>query len=550
MSSISNSELLIRRIYQITNDFNRGFDYQIQELLKLGLERFNLDIAILSHINGDEYTVMHCVTPDQVEMAPGDCFEYGITYCNITCTANEPLAIENVGKHDKYANHPAYEAFQLESYIGVPIRVQGRLYGTLNFTSPTPYPRHFNEIDIDALKLMASWVEVELVRQEQEAKLKKANQYKTDFLSNMSHEIRTPMNGIVGALKLLSDTELNDKQQRLIKLAATSSTTLADILNDILDISKIEAGKIELSESPFELDELINEVVNTQALKLTNPKLTLTTEMDQLPYLHFLGDGLRIKQVLNNLLSNALKFTTEGSVTVRATEISSEIINNRKICCLRFEVSDTGIGLTPEQTKKLFGRFNQADQSTTRKYGGTGLGLAISKSLIELMGGQIGVNSEYGKGSTFWFTLPIKSLNARTQKSEEKAQSGIDETLSGHLLLVEDNLTNRLIAEGFLDKLGLTYDCAENGEQAVDMNRSNQYDLILMDCLMPVMDGFDATRAIRQQSDSGKRPILALTANALSNDIEKCMQAGMDDHIAKPIDPRDLTVKIKKWLNR
>ncbi|GLQ30347.1 GAF domain-containing hybrid sensor histidine kinase/response regulator [Litoribrevibacter albus] len=547
MVNISESERLIRRIYQITNEYKKGFDYQIQELLKLGLERFNLDIAILSNIEDGNYTVMHCVTPEGVELNPGDNFDLGITYCQITCTAREPVAIEHMGEDDKYSSHPAYAAFQLESYIGVPIRVNDRLYGTLNFSSPTPYPRQFRDVDIDALKLMASWIEVELLRLEQEKKLKKANQYKTDFLSNMSHEIRTPMNGIVGALKLLADSELTQKQHKLVSLALSSSSTLGDILNDILDISKIEAGKIELSETPFELDELIDEVVNTQALKLTDSPIKLEYHFESISHYHLLGDSLRLKQILNNLVGNALKFTKEGQVTVNITETSHDIVNNRSTGCFRFEVTDTGIGLSKEQAAKLFQRFHQADKSTTRQYGGTGLGLSISKSLVELMGGHIGVNSTLGKGSTFLFTLPFTHLKAKENTLTNNAND--NSTLSGHVLLVEDNLINQQIAQGFLENLGISYDVAENGKIALEKIEANDYNLILMDCLMPVMDGYQATEIIRTlNSPKNKLPVLALTANALSSDIEKCRSAGMDDHIGKPINPKDLEQKLKKWL--
>ncbi|MFC3151370.1 ATP-binding protein [Litoribrevibacter euphylliae] len=549
MVDISESERLIRRIYQITNAYDKGFDYQIQELLRLGLERFVLDIAILSNIEDGDYTVMHCVTPDGVELKPGDKFDVGITYCNITCTSRQPVAIEHMGKNDKYSTHPAYAAFQLESYIGVPIHVNGRLYGTLNFSSPNPYPRQFRDVDIDALKLMASWIEVELKRQVQEKKLQKANQYKTEFLSNMSHEIRTPMNGIVGALKLLNDTELNKKQHKLVNLALSSSSSLGNILDDILDISKIEAGKIELSETPFELDELAVEIVSTQALKLSDSPVKLDYEFNNISNFHLLGDGLRLKQVLNNLISNALKFTSDGQVRLSITETSSDLVDNRRVGCFRFQVSDTGIGLTQEQASKLFERFHQADKSTTRKYGGTGLGLSICKSLVELMGGHIGVESEKGKGSTFWFTLPFKHLTA-TQSSNQNAEpQELDKKLTGHVLLVEDNLINQQIAQGFLDKLGISYDVAENGQEALENIHSNNYDLILMDCLMPVLDGYKATQAIRDlEGSKSTLPILALTANALTPDIERCRQAGMDDHIGKPIDPEDLKKKLSKWL--
>jgi signal transduction histidine kinase len=547
MTQPSDSELLIRRIYQITNAYDQGFDYQIKELLTLGLKRFNLDIAILSHIENDTYTVKHCVVPEGAELAPGAEFEFGITYCNITCSAQSPIAIEHMGEDDEYADHPAYEAFQLESYIGVPIRIRGRLYGTLNFTSPNPYPRKFKDVDIDALKLMASWIEVELLRQHQEQRLKKANQYKTDFLSNMSHEIRTPMNGIEGAFKLLSDSSLSHEQNKLVQLGLTSSETLRGILNDILDISKIEAGKIELSEVNASLHDIVKEVIDTQRLKIDSNRVTLDFDLD-INHDQLQCDALRLKQVLNNLVGNALKFTNQGSVKVVIKEQDSELNDGLQTGCYRFEIIDTGIGLKPDQVDKLFERFNQADQSTTRKYGGTGLGLAISKSLVELMDGHIGVESVYDQGSTFWFTVPLKQLTHNDDTPSRRNVSHI--ALHAHVLLVEDNLTNQLIAQGFLDKLGITYDLAENGQEAIEKFDQNNYDLVLMDCLMPIMDGYEATKKILKspQYDQRKTPVIALTANALASDIETCRKVGMCDHIAKPIDPDDLANKIARWL--
>lgn len=556
MTPSSNSEVLIRRIYQITNEFDKGFDHQIQELLKLGLERFNLDIAILSRIENNTYTVKYCVTPEGVDLNPGDEFDFGVTYCNITCNAVEPVAIEHMGEHDKYASHPAYTAFQLESYIGVPIRLKNKLYGTLNFSSPSAYPRNFLDTDIDALKLMASWIEVELIRQDQERRITKANQYKTDFLSNMSHEIRTPMNGIIGALKLALNSELNDDQAQLINLALSSSNNLNDILNDILDISKIEAGKIELSKHNFNLDQLLTEIVKIQTFKLTDDQIALKHSIHENTHVHLFGDSLRIRQVLNNLISNALKFTTKGSVTITVSETSVRQ-GKPNSGLFRFEIQDTGIGLNNDQIEKLFGRFNQADQSTTRLYGGTGLGLSISKSFIEMMQGEIGVTSKPGKGSTFWFTLPLDHQPGEAALPDHSAKGSTDakpditpDNLSGHILLVEDNLTNQLIAQGFLDTIGVTYDVAQNGQEAVEKVASNTYDLVLMDCLMPVMDGYQATRLIKQHVQSGNTvlPVLALTANAFSSDIEKCQNAGMDDHIAKPIDPDELFKKLALWL--
>ena len=374
-----------------------------------------------------------------------------------------------------------------------------------------------------------------------------AAQAKADFLANMSHEIRTPMNAIIGFSNLAMKTELDRKQRDYLSKIQQSGKQLLGIINDSHDFSKIEAGKLPVEHTDLELEKVMENVSNLVSEKTAAKGLELIFNIEKGTPNYLLGDPLRLGQILVNYANNAVKFTEQGEVIVSARVVEETDHD----CLIRFAVSDTGIGLTQEQIGKLFQSFQQADMSTSRKYGGTGLGLAISKKLAELMGGAVGVESEYGKGSTFWFTARLGKGVAKAKSVDQQAETAIVNLAAikgSSILLVEDNEFNQQIASELLTDAGFKVDVAENGQKSIEMLDKRAYDIVLMDMQMPVMDGVTATREIRRDERFKDLPILAMTANVMDTDIEKCRDAGMWDHIGKPIDPDELFGKLVKWM--
>ncbi len=403
-----------------------------------------------------------------------------------------------------------------------------------------------------------------------------SNAAKTQFLANMSHEIRTPLNGVVGMIELMQLTELSPPQRRYVETATQSSVSLLRLIDDILDLSRIEVGRLELDKAPFHLPSLIHDIRVLFAEQARVKGLTLSTSVPESLNLMVVGDKHRLLQILTNLISNALKFTSEGTITLRSVieRAASGVL------CIRFEVSDTGIGVPDSKHEMIFDAFTQADSSMTRRHGGTGLGLSIARQLCHMMDGEMGIRSAVGVGSTFWFTVmleqkvnkPLPSADGQApavvvrpapvlktdapstfiSPASRDFRAALDragrEAVS--VLLVEDNAANMRVTQALLETLGCRVTPARNGLEAISTYRENNFDLVLMDCQMPEMDGYEATRGIRQiEGFQGRRTlIIALTAHAMEGSREASLRSGMDDQITKPLTLAALTAKLLEWL--
>jgi len=459
--------------------------------------------------------------------------------------ANAPLEMEEYAQHDD----------GLHTYISIKVPLHnshGNIYAVCGISTDITERKKSEEVLKNYNLKLSQAVrkrtqQLKIAKEEAEA----ANHAKSDFLANMSHEIRTPMNAILGLNHLALQTTLTPQQLDYLQKIDVSANSLLRLINDILDFSKIEANKLEMEYSDFSLSEVFASLESLINVKLTEKALNYSLQIDESIPPWLMGDSLRLNQILTNLVTNAIKFTHEGEISIQVQKVESTDTN----VTLRFIVQDTGIGMNQEQVGQLFQSFHQADTSITRKYGGTGLGLAISKRLIEMMGGNIKVESKVGKGSTFKFTARFDISDQRNSKrfesiSIQKISSMLKDK---HVLLVEDNEINQQVARELLGHVGMKVTEAQNGQLAVELSKDKVFDCILMDIQMPVMDGYTATEMIRKREaeqgrDADRRPIIAMTADAMIGDRERCLAIGMNDFVAKPIKPDVLYSILLRWL--
>jgi len=464
-------------------------------------------------------------------------------------------------KQEYSGRYKSLSSASIKSFIWAPVYIENFFWGLISIEECESI-RAWSESDIQLVgsvsSEIASAVARDLIDRARNAALEQAVQAskaKGNFLANMSHEMRTPMNAIIGMTAIGKNSDDINKKDYAFEKIENASTHLLGVINDILDMSKIEANKLELFPVTYCFEKMIQKIVDVISFRTDEKKQELVIAIDEKIPRFLTGDDQHLAQVISNLLSNAVKFTPESG----RISLSAKLLEEKDgLCALQIEVSDSGIGISEEQQSRLFSSFEQADSGTSRKYGGTGLGLAISKSIVEMMEGRIWIESELGKGSTFFFTVKAQKANDigvdPDEKEEESNQQAEKLKFENYtILLAEDIEINREIVITILEPTALKIDCAENGREAVNKFRDspNKYDLILMDLQMPEMDGYEATIQIRKIEQGITRkpvPIVAMTANVFMEDIEKCLSIGMNDHVGKPLDINELLKKLRKYL--
>ena len=568
--------------YQVLNNNEEPAFARLTELAKLF---FNMPVVAITFMDEETQYLksLHgldgiCTTSRKVAI------------CNYTVLSDEVLVLPDLTEDSRFSQNPLVtEAPYLRFYAGAPIIMQedGKTYRLGSLCLMDMQAHHdFTEKDADILAQFAAMAADALKLQDQQRHAKHANEMKSEFLANMSHEIRTPMNGIIGMVEMLAETKLSAEQQEYVDNIKVSNEHLLAIINGILDLSKVESGKMTIDSIPMNISSLCNEVVSLFAVKARQRSLTLDYHYTEALSPYIKGDPVRIKQIMANLVNNAIKFTREGGrVTIDVKHMENNPYedkygNHKSICShelqveqashyntddrgsvkhqdmtLCIEVTDTGVGIKPESLEAIFDAYDQANKSTHRLYGGTGLGLSVCKSLVELMGGYIEVDSAVGIGTTFTVLLPLPPIDeAHYESWQDSNDFGMTEPsheIIGHILLVEDDSVNAMIAKKALNNSGHTVTHVTDGQQAIEVFSLNpeQYDVILMDHHMPIMDGVQATIKLHELYDpQALPPIIALTANAMDGERKKYLDVGMQDYCTKPFKQEQLNALVQYWL--